>query len=190
MNEERTFIKITKLILTSNNFHLWIEKLKNIAFKIKFWEYINSTEIHKKSREYDYLEISNFDVSNTSSSTISNVVTDLLTTWINLSQSSSFSFFFKIKQTNFIHELNSRQQKTYKMLMKKYHKKKKLVIKFFWKIIKIDEIIRVSIRLYISSKMMSILIKEILQLLIIWYKKRKIFSENNFIKSFKFCVKN
>ncbi len=35
------------LIFISNNFHLWIEELKNITLKIKIWKYINSNKIIK-----------------------------------------------------------------------------------------------------------------------------------------------
>ncbi len=55
--------------------------------------------------------------------------------------------------------------------MKEYKRKKKLIIKISQKMLKINEIIRVSTRLYIFFEMMSIFIKKILQLLIIKYKK-------------------
>jgi hypothetical protein len=79
MNEERTFIKITMLIFIANNFHFRIEKLKDITFIIKIWEYINSIEIIKKFRDNDNFEIFNFDVSNINFQTINNAATNLLT---------------------------------------------------------------------------------------------------------------
>jgi hypothetical protein len=55
--------------------------------------------------------------------------------------------------------------------VKEYKRKKKLIVKIFQKMLKIDKAIRVFARSYILFEMMSILIKKILQLLIIKYKK-------------------
>jgi hypothetical protein len=49
--------------------------------------------------------------------------------------------------------------------------KKKQVVKITQKMLKVNEAIRASIKTYIFSKLMSIFIKEILQFLIIKYKK-------------------
>ncbi len=55
--------------------------------------------------------------------------------------------------------------------MKKYKRKKKLIVKISQKMFKINETIRVFARLYIFFEMISIFIKKILQFLIIKYKK-------------------
>ncbi len=55
--------------------------------------------------------------------------------------------------------------------MKKYKRKKKQVAKITQKMLKINEAIHVSIKMYIFSKLMFIFIKKILQVLIIKYKK-------------------
>ncbi len=55
--------------------------------------------------------------------------------------------------------------------MNKYKRKKKLIVKIFQKMFKIDNAIRVSTRSYIFFEMMSIFIKKILQFLIIKDKK-------------------
>ncbi len=55
--------------------------------------------------------------------------------------------------------------------MKKYKRKKKLIVKIFQKMLKINEAIRVFTKSYIFFEMMLIFIKKILQFLIIKYKK-------------------
>ncbi len=55
--------------------------------------------------------------------------------------------------------------------MKEYKRKKKLIVKISQRMFKIDEAIRVFVRSYILFEMMSVFIREILQLLIIRYKK-------------------
>jgi hypothetical protein len=71
----------------------------------------------------------------------------------------------------FFHELTTQQQENYRANVKKYKRKEKQIVKIIQRMLKVDEAIRVSIRTYIFSKLMSALIKEILQLLIIKYKK-------------------
>jgi translation initiation factor 2B subunit (eIF-2B alpha/beta/delta family) len=67
--------------------------------------------------------------------------------------------------------LTLNQQKNYKANVKKYKRKKKLIVKISQKMFKIDEAIRVFVKSYIFFEMMSFFIKEILQFLIIKYKK-------------------
>jgi hypothetical protein len=55
--------------------------------------------------------------------------------------------------------------------VKKYERKKKQVAKIIQRMLKINEAIRASIKTYIFSKLMFALIKKILQVLIIKYKK-------------------
>jgi K+-transporting ATPase A subunit len=55
--------------------------------------------------------------------------------------------------------------------MKEYKRKEKQIVKIIQKILKINEAIRASIKSYIFSKLMFVFIKEILQFLIIKYKK-------------------
>jgi hypothetical protein len=96
MNDDRIFFKIIMLTLNSNNFHLWIEELKDLALKIKIWKYINSYDKIEESRKEVLSEISHFLVkqSDLASST---VVDDLITDQINQSaQHLSQSRFRKI----------------------------------------------------------------------------------------------
>ncbi len=51
MNDDRISFKIIMLIFISNNFHLWIEELKDLILKIKIWEYINSYDKMEESRK-------------------------------------------------------------------------------------------------------------------------------------------
>ncbi len=67
--------------------------------------------------------------------------------------------------------MTSNQQENYKANVKKYKRKKKLIVKIFQRMFKINEAIRVFTKSYIFFKMMSIFIRKILQLLIIKYKK-------------------
>jgi hypothetical protein len=75
------------------------------------------------------------------------------------------------RSAQWFHELTSNQQKNYKASVKEYKRKKKLIVKIFQRMLKINEAIRVFARSYIFFEMMSIFIREILQFLIIRYKK-------------------
>jgi hypothetical protein len=79
--------------------------------------------------------------------------------------------FSHSRSVQWFHELTSSQQKNYKANVKKYKRKKKLIVKIFQRMLKINEAIRVFARSYILFEMMSTFIKEILQFLIIKYKK-------------------
>jgi hypothetical protein len=55
--------------------------------------------------------------------------------------------------------------------VKKYKRRKKQIVKIIQKMLKINETIRALIKFYILSKLMFVFIREILQFLIIKYKK-------------------
>ncbi len=158
----KIFFKIIMLTFISNNFHLWIEELKDLALKIKIWEYINSYDKIEESRKEILFEIFHFVVKVFTSSTID----DLMTNQTNQSAQASESRLAK-----YFRELTTQQQKNYRENVKEYKRKKKQIVKITQRMLKVDEAIRASIRTYIFSKLMSTLIKEILQLLIIKYKK-------------------
>jgi hypothetical protein len=67
--------------------------------------------------------------------------------------------------------LSTEQQENYRASVKEYKRKKKQIVKIIQRMLKINEAIRVSAKTYIFSKLMFAFIKEILQLLIIKYKK-------------------
>jgi hypothetical protein len=67
--------------------------------------------------------------------------------------------------------LTTQQQENYRANVKKYKRKEKQIVKIIQRMLKINEAIRALIKTYIFSKLMFILIKKILQLLIIKYKK-------------------
>ncbi len=161
MNDDRISFRIIMLTFISNNFHLWIEELKDLALKIKVWQYINSNDNMKKSREI-LLEIDHFSVKNFSSQSVAD---DLMT-----DQTISAAFSHS-RSAQWFHELTSSQQESYRANVKEYKRKEKLIVKISQKMLKIDEAIRVFARSYILFEMMSILIRKILQLLIIRYKK-------------------
>jgi hypothetical protein len=162
MNDDRIFFKIIMLIFISNNFHLWIEEFKDLALKIKVWQYINSNKNMKKSKKRILLEIDHFSIKNFNSQS----VTDDLMTNQTISVASSH-----FRSAQWFHELILNQQKIYKTNVKKYKRKKKLIVKISQRMLKINEAIRVFARSYIFFEMMSAFIKEILQFLIIKYKK-------------------
>ncbi len=56
-------------------------------------------------------------------------------------------------------------------MWKNTNEKKKQIVKIIQKMLKVNKTIRVSIKTYILSKLMFVFIKEILQFLIIKYKK-------------------
>jgi hypothetical protein len=62
MNDDKIFFKIIMLIFNSNNFHWWIEELKDLILKIKIWKYINSYDKIEESRKKILLEIFHFVV--------------------------------------------------------------------------------------------------------------------------------
>jgi hypothetical protein len=109
MNDDKISFKIIMLILISNNFYLWIEKLKDLALKIKMWQYINSNENMKKSRKKILLEIDHFSVKNSSSQSVAN---DLMTNQTIFTASSHF------RSAQWFHELTSSQQENYKTNVK------------------------------------------------------------------------
>jgi hypothetical protein len=74
------------------------------------------------------------------------------------------------RSVQWLHELISSQQENYKASVKKYKRKKKLIVKIFQRMLKINEAIRVFAKSYIFFEMMSAFIKKILQFLIIRYK--------------------
>jgi hypothetical protein len=166
MNDDRIFFRIIMLTLNSNNFHLWIEELKDLALKIKIWKYINSYDKIEESRKKILSEISHFFVKQSDFAS-SAAADDLITDQINQSAQD----FTQSRFAKYFHELSIQQQENYRSSMKEYKRKKKQVAKITQKMLKINEAIRVSIKTYILSKLMFALIKEILQVLIIKYKK-------------------
>ncbi len=84
------FFKSIMLILISNNFHLWIEELKDLALKIKIWKYIDSYDKIEESREEILSEIDHFVVKQ-SDLTSSTAADDLITDQTNQSAQSSQS---------------------------------------------------------------------------------------------------
>ncbi len=162
MNDDRISFRIIMLIFISNNFHFWIEELKDLALKIKVWQYINSNDSVKKFKEEILFEIDHFSVKNFSSQSVTN---DLMTNRT-ISAVSSHS-----RSVQWFHELISSQQESYKANVKEYKRKEKLIVKISQRMLKINEAIRVFARSYIFFEMMSTFIRKILQFLIIRYKK-------------------
>jgi hypothetical protein len=62
MNDDKIFFKNIMLIFISNNFHLWLEKLKDLILKIKIWKYINSYDKIEESRKEILSEVDHFVV--------------------------------------------------------------------------------------------------------------------------------
>ncbi len=162
MNDDRISFKITMLIFISNNFHLWIEELKDLALKIKVWQYIDSNDSMKKSKKKILFEIDHFSIKNFNSQSVAD---DLMT------DQTIFAATSHSRSAQWFHELTSNQQENYKANVKEYKRKEKLIVKISQRMLKIDEAIRVFAKSYIFFEMMSTFIREILQLLIIKYKK-------------------
>ncbi len=142
MNDDRISFKSIVLILISNNFHLWIEELKDWALKIKIWKYIDSYDKIEESRKKILSEMNHFVVKQ-SDLTFSTAADNLITV----------------------------QAKNYRTDVKKYKRSEKQIVKIIQRMLKIDETIRKSARFYISSKLIFVFVREILQLLITRYKK-------------------
>jgi hypothetical protein len=120
MNDDRISFKIIMLIFLSNNFHLWIEKYKDLILKIRVWEYINSYNQTSKSREKVLLEIFHYVVKITASSAIDHLMTNQTSQSAQASQSRLAKYF---------HELTTQQQENYWAKVKEYKRKKKQVVK-------------------------------------------------------------
>ncbi len=163
MNDDKISFRITMLTLILNNFHLWIEELKDLALKIKIWEYINSYNQIQESRKEVLLEISHFVIK---SIFVSTAADDFITDQVDQSAQAQQS-----RVAKYFHELTTEQQENYRANVKKYKRKEKQMIKMTQRMLKINEAIRVSIKTYILSKLMFAFIKEILQFLIIKYRK-------------------
>ncbi len=120
MNDDRIFFKIIILIFNSNNFHFWIEELKDLTLKIKIWEYINSYNQIAESREEILFEIFHYVVK-TSSFASSTIVDDFITNQINQSAQN----FTQSRFAKYFHELSTSQQENYRANVKEYKRKKK-----------------------------------------------------------------
>ncbi len=126
------------------------------------WQYINSNDNMKKFKKKILFEIDHFSVKNSSSQSVAD---DLMTNQT-ISAATSHS-----RSVQWFHELTSNQQENYKTSVKKYKRKEKLIVKISQRMLKINATIRVFAKSYIFFEMMSTFIKEILQFLIIKYKK-------------------
>jgi hypothetical protein len=166
MNDDTIFFKIIMLILNSNNFHLWIEELKDLTLKIKMWEYINSYDKIEESRKKVLSKIFHFVVKQ-SDLVSSTTADDLITNQVNQSAQD----LTQSRLAKYFHELSTQQQENYRTNVKEYKRKKKQVARIIQRMLKINEAIRALIKTYILSKLMFAFIKEILQVLIIKYKK-------------------
>jgi hypothetical protein len=166
MNDDKIFFRIIMLIFNSNNFHLWIEELKDLTLKIKIWEYINSYDKIEESRKEILSKIFHFFVKQSDLAS-SAVADDFITDQINQSAQD----LTQSRLAKYFHELSTQQQENYRANVKEYKRKKKQVAKITQKMLKINEAIDALIKTYIFSKLMFIFIKEILQVLIIKYKK-------------------
>jgi hypothetical protein len=124
---------------------------------------VNKTE---ESRKEILSKISHFVVKQSDFAS-STVVDNLITNQIEQSaQDFTQSCFAK-----YFHELSIQQQENYRASVKKYKRKEKQIAKITQRMLKINEAIRASIKMYIFSKLMFAFIKKILQVLIIKYKK-------------------
>ncbi len=150
------FFKSIMLTLISNNFHLWIEELKDLALKIKIWKYINSYDKIEKSRKEILSEIDHFVVKQSDFTSLT-TADDLITNQANQSAQSSQS-----RVAKYFSELTSQQQKNYRTDVKEYERKKKQIVKITQRMLKINEIIRALTKFYISSKLMFVFIRKIL----------------------------
>jgi hypothetical protein len=166
MNDDRISFKIIMLILIANNFHLWIEELKDLALKIKIWEYINSYNQTAESRKEILFEIFHY-VIKASVLASSTIFDDFITNQID----QSAQVFTQSRFAKYFHELTIQQQENYRANVKKYKRKEKQIVKIIQRMLKINEAIRASIKMYIFSKLIFVFIKKILQFLIIKYKK-------------------
>jgi hypothetical protein len=127
--------------------------------------YINSYNQTAESRREILFEIFHYDI-RAFALTFSAVADDLITDQTEQSvQASQFHL------ARYFHELSIEQQENYRASVKNYKRKKKQVVKITQRMLKINEAIRVLIKTYILSKLMFAFIKEILQLLIIKYKR-------------------
>ncbi len=116
----------------------------------------------KKFKKKILFEIDHFSIKNSNTQSITNDLMTNQTIFAATSYSRSVQWF---------HELILNQQENYKASVKEYKRKKKLIVKIFQRMLKINDAIRVFAKSYIFFEMMSTFIKKILQFLIIKYKK-------------------
>jgi hypothetical protein len=99
INDDKIFFKIIMLIFNSNNFHLWIETFKDLALKIKIWEYINSYNQTAESRKEILLEISHYVVKASvfaSSTAVDDFITDQTDQFAQASQSRFAKYYHEL----------------------------------------------------------------------------------------------
>ncbi len=136
INDDKIFFKNIMSIFVSNNFHLWIEELKDLILKIKIWKYINSYDKIEKFRkeifsETDHFVVKQFDF------TLSTIVNHLITDQIN-----EFAQFLQSRVAKYFFELTFQQQENYRTDVKEYKRRKKQIVKIIQKMLKTNEIIR------------------------------------------------
>jgi hypothetical protein len=166
MNDDKIFFKIIMLIFNSNNFSLWMKEFKDLTLKIKIWEYINSYNQTAESREEILFEISHYVVK-ASAFVSSTIVDDLITNQID----QFAQIFTQSRFAKYFLQLTIQQQENYRANVKEYKRKEKQIVEVIQRMFKINEAIHASIKTYIFSKLMFVFIKNILQFLIIKYKK-------------------
>ncbi len=119
INDDKIFFKSIMLIFISNNFHLWIEELKDLSLTIKIWKYINFYDKIEKSRKKILSEIDHFVVKQSDFTSLT-AVDDLIINQINQSVHSSQSWIAK-----YFFKLTSQQTKKLSNKCEKIQTKKK-----------------------------------------------------------------
>jgi hypothetical protein len=86
------------------------------------WQYINSNDSMKKFKKRILFEIDHFSVKNFNSRSVTNDLMINQTIFVATSHSRS---------AQWLHELTSSQQESYKANVKEYKRKEKLIVKIF-----------------------------------------------------------
>jgi hypothetical protein len=147
-------IKTTMIALISKNYHLWIKELQRIAKKAKIWAYVNSDNIKTKSQEKEYLDVSDYQISQSQQ----------LAEEMRLSQ-------VLIKSIDKYSELSNVQMKKYKMNISMFKMKEKQTDKVTQELRIVNNALKHSTRFYISLNKMTELVREIVKILTFKYKR-------------------
>jgi hypothetical protein len=99
-------------------------RLKDLALKIKIWEYINSYNQIAESREEILFEISHYAVKAFAFASLT-AVDDFIINQINQSAQD----FTQSRFAKYFHELSTQQQENYRASVKEYKQKKKQIVK-------------------------------------------------------------
>ena len=152
-DKEKTIIST----LNSRNFHLWIKKIKDIVFRAKVWEYVDSEDDLNESKEISFSHYSHYSVLVQQSQ--STAAGDGVST----QPSSPANQTVNHRSTMSLSELTNSQKESLRMNIAGFDYRQKIIDRVIQDIRIVDNAVKTSAKDYISSSEMMLTTREILQ---------------------------